>query len=332
MRLRLSFLLLLLIAQAALAVEGRAQTPAPSCPSVTVESKVRNPPWAFHGRDDTGCVGAPMTFTAAVTGIGPKEKYTFHWTVSEGKIVDGQGTSSITVATEEAGGEVTATVELVGLRGLKTDCNKTAQASVSLNNCDPPCPTLSIACPTMSEPGVPATVSVNVSGGYYPDVELKYNWVLSAGVIASGQGTPTITIDTTGLAGGNVAVKVEVEGLPPECDRTESCTFQIPFGCVLNRLFDQFGDLSENEERTRLDTFSVALQNEPTANAYVIVSGGGDSANTRARLDRIKNYLSGVRGIDPARIETVDGGGSKFVIDLFIRPHGALPPQPTPNF
>jgi PKD-like domain len=327
----LLFPLIVVLAQLTVGVEGRAQTPAPSCPSVTVESKVRNPPWAH--RAVTDCLGAPVTFTAKVAGVGAKEKYTFHWTVSEGEIIDGQGTSTITVATGDARSDVTATVELVGLRGLKPDCNKTAQASVSLGDCHLPCTSISLACPTGLDPGTPATVSADVSGGYYDGTKLKYNWAVSAGVISAGQGTPSITIDTTNLGGQDVKVTLEVEGLPPECDRTESCTMQVMFGCGLPLLFDRYGDLSESDERTRLDTYSVALREMPSGTAYVIVSGGVDQAVKRSRLDRIKHYLAGARGIDPARIETVEGDGTwGLTVELYILLPGAVRPQPAPNY
>ena len=333
MRLLISALIVA-VAQLALCAEARAQTPAPSCPSVTVESKVANPPWAKYATSGGGCWGAPVAFTARVTGVGPEEKYTLRWTVSDGKISDGQGTSSITVSTAEADvSPLTATVELVGLRGLKPGCDRTAQASVSFADCDPPCTALSLLHPPALNPGEPLTVMVDVSGAE-PGMELKYNWEVSAGQITAGKGTPSITIDTTGLGEEKITVRVEVEGLLPECDRVESGTIQVMPACVLQpRLFDRFGDLSESEERARLDSFASALQTEPQAKGYVIVSGGGGSAGTRTRLDRMKNYLAVVRGIDPARIETVDGGGApELTVDLYVRPPGSLPPERVPNF
>lgn len=223
MRLRFSFIVIFL-AHLAPGAEAQAQTPAPACPSVTVESKIHNPAWA--GLIGLACPGAPITFTAAVRGIDPKEKQTFHWTVSAGVIVEGQGTSSITVSTEDAvGARVTATAELAGLSGPKSECNRTAQEAVQVAICClPPCPTITIQCPTeVVKAGQPLTFSANVTGGQ-PELEITYNWSVSAGVIVRGQGTPTITVDTTDVAGQNVTATLEVGGFPPECDRTESCT------------------------------------------------------------------------------------------------------------
>jgi hypothetical protein len=62
-----------------------------------------------------------MTFTATVSG-GSQDQVTYNWSVSEGSITSGQGTPSITVQapSNEAGGNITATVEL---GGLDPNCN-----------------------------------------------------------------------------------------------------------------------------------------------------------------------------------------------------------------
>jgi hypothetical protein len=70
--------------------------------------------------------GDPMTFTANVSG-GTAQNITYNWSVSAGTITAGQGTPSITVATDSsmAGGNVTATVSL----GLDVDCGCPKEAS-----------------------------------------------------------------------------------------------------------------------------------------------------------------------------------------------------------
>jgi hypothetical protein len=70
--------------------------------------------------------GDSMTFTANVSG-GTAQNVTYNWSVSSGTISSGQGTPSITVATDSsmAGGNVTATVEI----GLDVDCGCPKSAS-----------------------------------------------------------------------------------------------------------------------------------------------------------------------------------------------------------
>jgi hypothetical protein len=68
--------------------------------------------------------------------------------------------------------------------------------------------------------------TVKVSGGE-PDVEATYKWSVSAGTIVKGQGTDTIEVDTSNLAGQQVEAIVEVGGFPPECQNQASCKVQI---------------------------------------------------------------------------------------------------------
>ncbi len=71
--------------------------------------------------------GGSVTFTASVNGGTPAVSPTYNWTVSAGTITAGQGTSSITVSTANAGGQtVTATVEL---GGVDPSCGRTKSCS-----------------------------------------------------------------------------------------------------------------------------------------------------------------------------------------------------------
>jgi hypothetical protein len=74
--------------------------------------------------------GAPITFTASVSGGASDLMPTYNWSVSAGTISSGQGTSSITVDTAGIGGQsVTATVD-VG--GVDPACTKSASCTTSV--------------------------------------------------------------------------------------------------------------------------------------------------------------------------------------------------------
>ena len=196
------------------------------------------------------------------------------------------------------------------------------------------CPTVSVKCPTgLWDPGQPVTISVEVqSSDAYLTENLKYNWMVSAGVIISGQGTPEITVDTSDLGGQNVTATVEIDGLPAGCDRTESCSLPVAL-CVLpaSRLVHEYGDISESDEKARLDDFAVALEQEPYATAYVTAYGGGTSPDALAHLERIKKYLVEARNIEPGRVTMVDAGQcSQPMVELYVRPPGAVEPVPAP--
>src|SRR5438270_225240 len=75
----------------------------------------------------------------------------------------------------------------------------------------PVCPNVAIYCPDVQQAGAPITFTASVSGGT-PGITPVYNWKISAGTILSGQGTPTITVDTAGLAGQPISAVVEVAG------------------------------------------------------------------------------------------------------------------------
>ena len=83
-------------------IQQARPTPSP-CPTVRVSCP------------DAVKVNEPANFTAAVSGGDPNVTPTFNWTVSAGTISSGQGTSSITVDTQGAGGQtITATVDVGG--------------------------------------------------------------------------------------------------------------------------------------------------------------------------------------------------------------------------
>lgn len=74
--------------------------------------------------------GEIMTFTASVSGSAG-ELVTYNWTVSDGKIIEGQGTPIIRVATNSkmAGKTVKANVEI---GGVCEECHKTESANGSI--------------------------------------------------------------------------------------------------------------------------------------------------------------------------------------------------------
>jgi hypothetical protein len=87
-------------------------------------------------------VGAPITFTASVSG-GTAGSY--NWSVSAGTITSGQGTSSITVDT-------------VGLGG------QTVTATVSIGGADPSCTGTTASCSTQVRPPKPEPVKFDEYG------------------------------------------------------------------------------------------------------------------------------------------------------------------------
>lgn len=69
------------------------------------------------------------------------------------------------------------------------------------------CPSVSLNCPI--QPPVEGE-RINLSATTGAGGRLRYKWQVSAGKIVAGQGTASITIDTTGLGGRTIMVTVEM--------------------------------------------------------------------------------------------------------------------------
>ncbi|HEY2976318.1 MAG TPA: hypothetical protein VGJ48_27635 [Pyrinomonadaceae bacterium] len=80
--------------------------------------------------------------------------------------------------------------------------------------------------------------------------------------------------------------------------------------------------------------FATYLQkDEPQFKGYIIVYAGQTtrSDEAQARAKRAKDYLVKVRGIDAARIITIDGGcREQLEVELYALPNALSPPTPNP--
>ena len=60
-----------------------------------------------------------------------------------------------------------------------------------------------------------------------PEPVLTYHWTVSAGTTVKGQGTSSIEVHTSNLAGKTVTATVEVGGMDPACSKTASCSTPV---------------------------------------------------------------------------------------------------------
>ncbi|HKP73819.1 MAG TPA: hypothetical protein VJT82_12830 [Pyrinomonadaceae bacterium] len=194
------------------------------------------------------------------------------------------------------------------------------------------CPTVTVSCPDSGKDGDPLSYTANVSGGD-PNVTPTFNWTVSAGTISSGQGTSSITVDTTGTGGQTITATVDVGGYPRECSTSSSCTASV----AKNTPPVKFGeyvtpDLSAN--KAQLDKFVSALQQDPAAQGYVIAYGGRTSRPEDAQkaADNATDYTMNVRKMDGARTLSGTGGyREQPTIELWIAQPGASQPMATPT-
>lgn len=90
----------------------------------------------------------------------------------------------------------------------------------------PPCPTVWVSCPSNVESKGLVTLEAAVYGGH-PEIKPTYEWSLSAGKITSGQATPKLTVDVSGLSDESITATVSVGGFNPSCHTVASCTVKL---------------------------------------------------------------------------------------------------------
>jgi PKD-like domain len=276
-----------------------------------------------------GCpAGVSTTVSLTTTASDPDgDTLLYSYTVTGGRIT-GEGANVSWDLSGVGPGTYTASVDVDDGCG----CITSATTTVTIANCpdcvpDIVCPAPTASCPDAVEQGQSITFTVGGNLNATPAIS-GYNWTVSAGTITSGQGTPSITVSTDNLGGQSVTATVELAGVDPSCPRTASCTTSIKAPPAKPRLFDEYGNIRFNDEKARLDNYAIQLQNEPTAQGYIIAYGSCD-AEGQTRGNRAKDYLVNTRGIDAGRLVVVDGGCMpELKVQLWIVPQGATPPTP----
>jgi hypothetical protein len=203
-----------------------------------------------------------------------------------------------------------------------------------------PCPfPVKLSAPVQVSEGEIITYTADVS--YSGKTALIYKWTVSPANahIISGPGTPTIAVDSTGLAGQHItATLVVADGSgSPLCRQTvQASTFtpQVPKRDIVGSEFDTCCNCSYDDQKARLDNVAVELQNDPSTTTYLIAYGGRTSRNGEADrlLTRAREYLVTHRQVDVSRIVLINGGFRETdCVEVWIVPRGATPPRPRPT-
>jgi hypothetical protein len=284
---------------------------------------------------DPSCTPTANTVQLSATATDPDGDTLLYTYSTTGGRVSGDGPNATLDLTGVAPGTYTVTVEVDDGCG----CIAFTSTTVTVERCGcvtPPapqisCPTVTVSCPDTGTAGTPVTFTANVTSGD-TNVTPTFNWTVSAGTISSGQGTSSITVDTTGVA-GTITATVDVGGYDRSCSTSNSCTVSFPVNPPARKI-DEYGNIRFNDEKARLDNYAIELQNDPTAQGYLVCYGGrtGRTGEAQRRCDRAKNYLVSTRGIDASRIVTVDGGfREELTVELWVVPSGATPPPNSPT-
>ncbi len=297
--------------------------PPNAAPSVTVSTSSASitlpcPP-GFSSDTCTPSSSRSVDLTASATDPD-NDTLLYTWSVTGGTLT-GEGRTVTWDLSGVNAGTYTASVEVNDGNGHTVPATATVTVA-ACTDCRPPCPTVSVSCPSQVDPGQPITFTASLSA----DSNVTYNWSVSAGTISSGQGTSSIQVDTTGLGGQTVTATLELGGLDPACARTASCSTQITVPARPPVKFDEYGNIAFNDEKARLDNYAIQLQNDPTATG-TIIAYGSCAGEAQARADRARDYLVNTRGIDASRLTTVDGGCREALsVELWVVPQGSTPP------
>ena len=279
----------------------------------------------------SACDGSAQQVKLTANAVSPGGyPIKYKWTTESG-VISGEGP----VVTWNLAGlkpgyhKASLDIQSVGAEG---SCQAFSSITVLVNPCpvvQPVCPAIEISCPTNITRDQPVTFTSRYTGGVPANINPVYNWTVSAGRIIEGQGTNTIKVDITGLAGESITASLSMGGYNLDC--TASCTIVPPLPMPANRKFDEFPDIQRNDEKARLDNFVIELQNDPTATAYVIVYPGKTSkrGDVQHHSSRIVEYLVHSRGLDERRIVTLVGTTrDELLVQLWVSPAGATPPKP----
>jgi hypothetical protein len=279
------------------------------------------------GTSSPNCTPTADEVTLVANATDPEnDQLLYTWSVTGGRL-SGEGRQVTWNLAGVADGTYTATVEVNDGNQHTASGSTTVTVAVCPGCVEPPkpCPNISVSCPSEVDAGQPITFTASVSGGD-PAMTATYNWSVSAGTISGGQGSSTITVDTTGIGGQSVTATVTIGGADPSCNATASCTTGVKPPPRPPVKFDEYGNIRFNDEKARLDNYAIQLQNDPGSSGVIIVYGSCEG-EAQQRGDRAKDYLVNTRGIEAGRITVIDGGcRTDLTVQLWVVPQGSTPP------
>jgi hypothetical protein len=205
-----------------------------------------------------------------------------------------------------------------------------------------PCPyDVRVDAPSQVKEGDLVTfVAVNAISASVP---INYRWRVTpetARVTSGGNGTSSITVDSTGLGRQTITAELDVtdDVYGPTCMQKNTVNVPvIPEERVVvpdKTRCDVFESTSFDDDKYRFDNCVIQLRNRPDAQLYIIIYQGTDRlSRTRTTADLVRrrtmDYLVRTRGVDPRRVQIIMGGTRpRTSLELWIVPPGASLPVP----
>jgi hypothetical protein len=298
---------------------------------------------AYAGGNDT----AKMSKTMGTLSVKADKEYTV---LIDG--IDAGKKTGVTVANEVLVQPGVHKVEILDEKGVARFSREMTFAK-NVKNCvclktvekftESPCPyNITVDAPDTVTSGDLVTFAAfnAVTGG---TTALNYAWKVTpdSARITSGLGTPSITVDTSGL--GNQVVRAELEVTDGKYDKecrqmvVNEVKVSEPAPTPTPRKYDEFSSKTFDDDKAHLDNFAIELQNNPDAQGYIIVYQGTAKADmTRKNADKLaqksQTYLVQNRGVPPQRVVPTNGGfRERTTFEFWIIPPGANTPAATPT-
>lgn len=260
---------------------GQNARPAPKCPQLVIACPL-----------ETVEQNTQLRFSALVAGDDQGAALSYSWSLSSGRVSEGQGTPSIIVDTTGMGGRRITAKVVVG--GLGPGCQSTVSCAILVMKSSE-----IVSRPTPERVERPAA----------PTSEQQQ----TGRVVNSRESSVKPTAPAS--------KPTEVVRKPLDVPRVDSSTA---------RRLDNYGELSFEAEKDHLAGFARELRRAPDAQGYIIVYGGrcGAVAAALERAERAKEWLINKHGIDASRIVAIDGGyRENQATEIFIGPVDATWPE-----
>jgi hypothetical protein len=199
------------------------------------------------------------------------------------------------------------------------------------------CPRVFVSCVDTNGCEQPYSFLASVTNAD-PTQKISFEWSVFNGRIIAGQGTSVIKVVRNQVTRtfnrngklvtevqdqGSLTASVKLVGASPDCkDIAASLTFVDESGLVPPVvLVEEFGNISMNDVKMRLDSFASRLRNAPGAMGYIISDGKWSKAK------RAIEHLA-TKGINADRLRYVAGNKNTLLrIKLYLVPAGAVPPK-----
>jgi hypothetical protein len=195
----------------------------------------------------------------------------------------------------------------------------------------PLCPTLQFVAPVYEvKQGQPLKLAIKITGGD-PNAGYTYNWSVSDGAIASGQGTDKIEVDTAEVQGATITATVDIGGAPPECSVVRSHTAEVIKKPAALKVYE--GNYVSNADLEKQIDELILARIVTQGNGYIIFYAGRKApAGEVKRLTDVAKAQIKKNKVDAVLFIIIEGGTrDATAFELWAAGVGADPPKPNPG-